>query len=64
MIFRKTFLDLSSCSLMYVADAIYHVLKDYEVKKCSLADNSLKKFPVKMVTKFPNIIRRFYFIFL
>ncbi|WKY06434.1 hypothetical protein Q1695_006545 [Nippostrongylus brasiliensis] len=49
------FLDLSSCSLMYIADAIYLVLKEYEITKVSLRNNSLKKFPKKMISKFPNL---------
>uniref|UniRef100_A0A0N4ZHS1 Leucine-rich repeat-containing protein 51 n=1 Tax=Parastrongyloides trichosuri TaxID=131310 RepID=A0A0N4ZHS1_PARTI len=52
------FLDLSSCSLMYIADAIYLVLKGYEIDKVSLQDNQLQKFPIKMVSKFPQL----YFI--
>ncbi|ETN81776.1 hypothetical protein RB195_001686 [Necator americanus] len=48
------FLDLSSCTLMYIADAIYLVLKGFEVTKVSLRNNCLKKFPKKMINKFPN----------
>uniref|UniRef100_A0A0K0EV34 MIP03712p (inferred by orthology to a D. melanogaster protein) n=1 Tax=Strongyloides venezuelensis TaxID=75913 RepID=A0A0K0EV34_STRVS len=52
------YLDLSSCSLMYIADAIYLVLKGYAIDKVSLQDNQLQKFPTKMITKFPEL----YFI--
>ncbi|CEF71247.1 MIP03712p [Strongyloides ratti] len=52
------YLDLSSCSLMYIADAIYLVLKGYMIDKVSLQDNDLQKFPIKMITKFPQL----YFI--
>ncbi|KAJ1353688.1 hypothetical protein KIN20_010379 [Parelaphostrongylus tenuis] len=48
------FLDLSSCALMYIADAVYLVLKGYEVTKVSIRNNSLKRFPTKMIEKFPN----------
>ncbi|XGW27893.1 hypothetical protein V3C99_008024 [Haemonchus contortus] len=49
------FLDLSSCSLMYIADAIYLVLKGFEITRVSLRNNSLKKFPKKIIGKFPKI---------
>lgn len=49
------FLDLSSCSLLYITDAIYLILKECEITKVSLRNNSLKKFPKKMITKFPNL---------
>ncbi|GMT23695.1 hypothetical protein PFISCL1PPCAC_14992, partial [Pristionchus fissidentatus] len=49
------YLDLSACSLMYLADAIYLVLKGYEINKVNLKDNDLKKFPKKLVAKFPNM---------
>uniref|UniRef100_A0A914CW63 Uncharacterized protein n=1 Tax=Acrobeloides nanus TaxID=290746 RepID=A0A914CW63_9BILA len=50
------YLDLSDCMLMYIADAIYLVLKGYDVNKCSLKNNNLKKFPKKMIEKFPSMI--------
>lgn len=40
---------------MYIADAIYMVIKDCEIRACNLRGNSLKKFPKKMVTKFPRL---------
>ncbi|GMR47712.1 hypothetical protein PMAYCL1PPCAC_17907 [Pristionchus mayeri] len=49
------YLDLSGCSLMYVADAIYLVLKGYEINKVNLRENDLKKFPKKLVAKFPGM---------
>ncbi|CAI5448093.1 unnamed protein product [Caenorhabditis angaria] len=48
------FLDLSSCQLMYIADAVYLLLKGYTISKVSIADNTLKKFPRKFVEKFPE----------
>ncbi|TMS37527.1 hypothetical protein L596_004439 [Steinernema carpocapsae] len=50
------FLDLSNCSLMYIADAIYLVLKGHNITKCSLKNNSLKKFPKKMIDRFPGMM--------
>ncbi len=51
----KRVTDLSSCELMYLSDAIYLVLKGFDVNKCSLRNNALKKFPKKLITKFPNM---------
>uniref|UniRef100_A0AC34Q2E5 Uncharacterized protein n=1 Tax=Panagrolaimus sp. JU765 TaxID=591449 RepID=A0AC34Q2E5_9BILA len=53
---HSNFLDLSSCNIMYVADAIYLVLRECTVKKCNLENNVIKKFPAKMVTKFPEMM--------
>ncbi|VDP12470.1 unnamed protein product [Onchocerca flexuosa] len=50
------YLDLSDCGVMYIADAIYLVLKGYEINKCNLRNNSLTKFPKKMVERFSNMI--------
>ncbi|MFH4974344.1 hypothetical protein AB6A40_001053 [Gnathostoma spinigerum] len=50
------YLDLSDCGLMYVADAIYLVLKDFSIDKCNLRNNVLTKFPKKMVNKFENML--------
>ncbi|CAD5225696.1 unnamed protein product [Bursaphelenchus xylophilus] len=49
------FLDLTECSLMYITDAIYLVLKEYEITKCSLKGNDLKKFPKKMIIRLPEL---------
>ncbi|CAD5218524.1 unnamed protein product [Bursaphelenchus okinawaensis] len=49
------FLDLQDCNLMYITDAIYLVLKEYEITKCSLKGNDLKKFPKKMVIRLPEL---------
>nr|CAD2172443.1 unnamed protein product [Meloidogyne enterolobii] len=49
------FLDLSDCELMYIADALYMVLSGYEINRCSLKNNKLKKFPLKMIANFPNM---------
>ncbi|PAV91545.1 hypothetical protein WR25_10865 isoform B [Diploscapter pachys] len=49
------FSDLSSCSLMYIADAIYLVLKGYDnIDKISLRNNDLKKCPKKIFDRFPE----------
>ncbi|KHN85493.1 Leucine-rich repeat-containing protein 20 [Toxocara canis] len=50
------YLDLSDCSLMYIADAIYLVLKGYDINKCNLRNNNLKKIPRKLVERFSNMI--------
>ncbi|CAG9539712.1 unnamed protein product [Cercopithifilaria johnstoni] len=50
------YLDLSDCGVMYIADAIYLVLKGYEINKCNLRNNSLTKFPKKMIKRFSNMI--------
>uniref|UniRef100_A0A915DSU5 TIMELESS-interacting protein n=1 Tax=Ditylenchus dipsaci TaxID=166011 RepID=A0A915DSU5_9BILA len=51
------YLDLSDCQLMYLADAIYLVLKENcsIIDRCSLKNNTLKKFPRKIIDKFPNM---------
>ncbi|UMM31423.1 hypothetical protein L5515_012902 [Caenorhabditis briggsae] len=48
------FLDLSSCQLMYMADAVYMLIKGHEITRISIQDNSMKKFPKKLVIKFPT----------
>ena len=53
-----TILDLANCDLMYVADAIYMVLKGHDITKCTLANNALKKFPAKMITRLPDMTRK------
>lgn len=50
------YLDLSDCDMMYVSDAIYLILKGYQIKGCNLRNNSLTKFPEKMVQRFNNMI--------
>jgi hypothetical protein len=47
--------DLSDCELLYLADAMYMVLTGFQIKRCSLRNNKLKKFPVKLVDKFPDM---------
>ncbi|CAJ0581108.1 unnamed protein product, partial [Mesorhabditis spiculigera] len=49
------FLDLSDCQIMYIADAIYMIIRDSPVTKVSLMCNQMQKFPKKMVTKLPGI---------
>ncbi|EFP11963.1 hypothetical protein CRE_31341 [Caenorhabditis remanei] len=48
------FLDLSSCQLMYMADAVYMLIKGCEITRISIQDNAMKKFPKKFVIKFPT----------
>uniref|UniRef100_A0A183BW11 Leucine Rich repeat-containing domain protein n=1 Tax=Globodera pallida TaxID=36090 RepID=A0A183BW11_GLOPA len=49
------FLDFSDCSLMYIADAIYLVLRGCQISRCSLKNNKLKKLPPKLITNFPHM---------
>ncbi|CAJ76930.1 Leucine-rich repeat domain-containing protein [Caenorhabditis elegans] len=39
---------------MYMADAVYMLIKGYEITKVSIQDNGFKKFPKKFVIKFPT----------
>ncbi|CAI2349953.1 unnamed protein product [Caenorhabditis sp. 36 PRJEB53466] len=48
------YLDLSSCQLMYIADAVYMLTKGHEITRVSIQDNLMKKFPKKFVIKFPT----------
>uniref|UniRef100_A0A914WJX4 Uncharacterized protein n=1 Tax=Plectus sambesii TaxID=2011161 RepID=A0A914WJX4_9BILA len=50
------YLDLSDCGLLYVTDAIYFVLKEYQIAKCNLKNNGMKNFPKKMVERLPHIM--------
>ncbi|CAB3406544.1 unnamed protein product [Caenorhabditis bovis] len=48
-------LDLSNCQLLYIADAVYMLLKGHEIDKVNIRNNMMKKFPRKFVEKFPNV---------
>ena len=45
-------LDLSSCRLAKMPDAIYHILREIPVVKCNLDDNILRILPRKFCSKF------------
>uniref|UniRef100_A0A1L8DJM7 Putative leucine-rich repeat lrr protein associated with apoptosis in muscle tissue n=1 Tax=Nyssomyia neivai TaxID=330878 RepID=A0A1L8DJM7_9DIPT len=50
-----TNLDLSECQLMQVPDAVYHLMRNTELKTCDLSCNVIKKIPPKFAVKFSLI---------
>lgn len=48
-------LDLSECQLMQVPDAVYHLMRHTELKRCDLSGNDITKIPPKFVVKFSLI---------
>ncbi|XKL67287.1 hypothetical protein PGB90_002778 [Kerria lacca] len=48
-------LDLSECQLMQVPDAVYHLMRHTELKRCNLSSNSITKIPPKFAVNF-NLI--------
>ncbi|XP_037931629.1 leucine-rich repeat-containing protein 20-like [Teleopsis dalmanni] len=48
-------LDLSECQLMHIPDAVYHLMRNTELKTCDLSCNVIKKIPPKFALKF-NLI--------
>jgi len=50
-------LDLSSCKLLQVPDALYFMIEErnIEITACNLSSNIIKKIPPKFPTKFNNI---------
>ncbi|XP_043476988.1 leucine-rich repeat-containing protein 20-like isoform X2 [Leptopilina heterotoma] len=48
-------LDLSECQLMQVPDAVYHLMRHTELKKCDLSGNVITKIPPKFAVKFSLI---------
>uniref|UniRef100_A0A0N5ATV2 Leucine-rich repeat protein 1 n=1 Tax=Syphacia muris TaxID=451379 RepID=A0A0N5ATV2_9BILA len=48
-------LDLSGCSLTCVPNAVYFILKGFEIYSCNLRQNELKSFPKKLIEKFPKL---------
>ena len=49
---------MSDCNLLYITDALYFVLKEYQITKCNVKNNGMKKFPKKMIEKFPTLMRK------
>lgn len=45
-------LDLSECQLMQVPDAVYHLMRNTELKGCNLSGNVITKIPPKFAVKF------------
>ncbi|CAL1543180.1 unnamed protein product [Lymnaea stagnalis] len=48
-------LDLSRCDLTRIPDAIFLLLRNIELKYCSLSQNLIKRIPSKFGTKFPTL---------
>ncbi|XP_072021603.1 uncharacterized protein [Amphiura filiformis] len=48
-------LDLSHCGLAYIAQAVYHIVKEVELATCNISNNDIKKIPVKFSREFPKI---------
>ncbi|XP_006611674.1 leucine-rich repeat-containing protein 20 isoform X1 [Apis dorsata] len=48
-------LDLSECQLMQVPDAVYHLMRHTELKRCNLSGNVITKIPPKFAIKFSLI---------
>lgn len=48
-------LDLSSCDLTQVPDAVYFMMKNVAVETCDLSNNLIKRIPSKFTTKFPSL---------
>lgn len=47
-----SFSDLSGCELMHVPDAVYHLMRNTELKTCDLSSNVIRKIPPKFSAKF------------
>ncbi|KAG4079255.1 hypothetical protein HA402_006978 [Bradysia odoriphaga] len=48
-------LDLSECQLMHVPDAVYHLMRNTELKSCDLSSNVITKITPKFAMKFSLI---------
>ncbi|XP_030379622.1 leucine-rich repeat-containing protein 20 isoform X2 [Scaptodrosophila lebanonensis] len=48
-------LDLSQCELMQIPDAVYHLMRNTELKSCNLSGNVLKTVSPKFSSKFSAI---------
>ncbi|XP_016951645.1 leucine-rich repeat-containing protein 20 isoform X2 [Drosophila biarmipes] len=48
-------LDLSSCELMQIPDAVYHLMRNTELVTCNLSGNVLKSVSPKFSQKFSTI---------
>lgn len=56
------FLDLSECELMQVPDAVYHLMRNTELKTCDLSSNVIKRIPPKFAIKFNFITGNIFII--
>ncbi|XP_017784548.1 PREDICTED: leucine-rich repeat-containing protein 20 isoform X2 [Nicrophorus vespilloides] len=52
---EKKQLDLSECQLMQVPDAVYHLMRNTELKSCDLSGNDITKITPKFALKFSLI---------
>ncbi|XP_018795612.1 PREDICTED: leucine-rich repeat-containing protein 20 isoform X1 [Bactrocera latifrons] len=52
---ENNILDLSECQLMQIPDAVYHLMRNTQLKTCDLSSNVIKKIPAKFALKF-NLI--------
>lgn len=52
---ENNMLDLSECELMQVPDAVYHLMRNTELKTCDLSGNVITKIPPKFAVKFSLI---------
>lgn len=59
----KKITDLSECQLMQVPDAVYHLMRHTELKRCDLSGNVITKIPPKFAFKFSLITGQFDFFF-
>ncbi|XP_073831347.1 leucine-rich repeat-containing protein 20-like isoform X1 [Musca autumnalis] len=52
---ENNMLDLSECELMQIPDAVYHLMRNTELKTCDLSGNVIKKISPKFALKFTLI---------
>ena len=50
-----SFLDLSECQLIQLPDAVFHLMRNTELKSCDLSGNVITKIPPKFALKFSLI---------
>lgn len=53
--FDSRYIDLSECQLVQVPDAVYHLMRNTELKTCDLSSNVIRKIPPKFAVKFSLI---------
>ncbi|XP_067641106.1 leucine-rich repeat-containing protein 20 [Eurosta solidaginis] len=52
---ENNMLDLSDCQLVQIPDAVYHLMRNTQLKTCDLSSNVIKKIPPKFALKFSLI---------
>lgn len=50
-----SFADLSDCQLVQLPDAVYHLMRNTELKTCDLSSNVIKRIPPKFAVNFSLI---------